>query len=63
MFFMVFLSPCPYAMQAITNVKHAQTAASKVACSKVSFHWQGVASVWEVSSVLSRVDVGTDVGE
>ena len=63
MFFKAFLSPAVYAMQAVTNVRHAQTTASKVACSKVSFHWQGVASVWEVSSVLSRVDVGTDVGE
>ena len=63
MFFRVFLSPCPYAKQAMTKVQAAQTTASNVAYSKVSFHWQGVASVGEVSSVSSGVDVGTDVGE
>ena len=63
MFFRVFLSPCPYAKQAMTKVQAAQTTASTASYSKVSFHWQGVASVGEVSSVFSGVDVWTEGGE
>ena len=37
-----------YAMQAVTNVKRAQTTASKVAWSMVSFRWQRLASVRRV---------------
>ena len=47
----------------MANVHAAQTTASNVAFSKSFFHWQGVASGGEVSSVSSGVDVGTDVGE
>ena len=50
-------------MQAVTNVRHAQTTASKVAWSMVSFRWQRVASVRRVSLVLFGLDSWTVVGE